>query len=418
MTTNSSIHNKITTFYIWLKEYWPCILISLTVIGFVSKSLYNYPISVMAVIGLYRTVTSPKVIWQDETLKSFFIIFLCLWIPLFLSFPDAANQKHSAHTVFPYLRFLFAGIFIIQELSYNKKRIKFVIISIFLIVTFWCIDASLQLVLGQDIFGYPYDKYLGLTGMFYPRNTIAHICSILSVFYFITVHRIALEQKWSLLLLVPLFLVILVSGRRAAWIMLALSSMGFLVYLYLSANNKKQILILIGSISLVLSIILGSTALFHKPTNNRLKATQGLFSFDYDAIDHAMGMRLQLWETAYSTFKANPINGIGPRGFRHTYQQYASPDNYWVNQTHPHLLTLEIMAETGIIGLLGYMLALYLLIHRLLIRKKILDELPFFLPVLVALFPLNAHMAFYGSIWSSMIWLLLSLYFAKVKLND
>jgi len=39
--------------------------------------------------------------------------------------------------------------------------------------------------------------------------------------------------------------------------------------------------------------------------------------------------------------------------------------------------------------------------------------MPYFIPVLVAVFPLNAHMAFYGSVWASVIWLLISLCYAK-----
>ena len=40
----------------WLKNYWPCILILLAIIGFVSKSLYNYPIGIMALLGLYKII--------------------------------------------------------------------------------------------------------------------------------------------------------------------------------------------------------------------------------------------------------------------------------------------------------------------------------------------------------------------------
>ena len=36
---------------------------------------------------------------------------------MLLAFPDAVNPSRTAQTVFPYLRFLFAGIFIIHELS-------------------------------------------------------------------------------------------------------------------------------------------------------------------------------------------------------------------------------------------------------------------------------------------------------------
>jgi len=407
----------IKLFYNWLKEYWPCLLILLTIIGFVSKALYNYPMGLMALIGLYRVILSPIAIWNDQIQKTFIVAFMCLWIPLLISFPDAVNQARAAQSIFPYLRFLFAGLFIIQELSKDKNRLKIVVYGVFIIVTFWCVDASLQFFIGQNLFGYPY-RAGEITGMFYPRNTISHICSILSVFCFIVVYQKMHKYKWLWLTLIPLFFVILVSGRRAAWIMLALSSFGFFIYLYLSADNKKQVLKISGIITLITSLVLGSTIILHKPTNTRFMVTLGLFSNNYDSIDVATARRLPIWETAYTVFKANPINGIGPRGFRHVYQDYASLDNFWVNQTHPHLLILEIMAETGVIGLLGYFILFYLLIKGALNRKKLKNEFPFLLPVLVAIFPFNAHMAFYGSIWSSMIWWLIAVYFSNIRLNE
>ena len=186
----------IKIFYTWLKEYWPCILVLLTIIGFVSKALYNYPMGIMAVIGLYRATLSPKYIWNDQVQKTFIIVFLCLWLPLLLSFPDAVNQARSAQTIFPYLRYLFAGLFIIQELSKEAKRLKFIVFSVFIIVTFWSIDATIQFFIGQNLFGYPYDVKQGITGIFYPRNTISHICSILSAFCFLVVYQNIQNFKW------------------------------------------------------------------------------------------------------------------------------------------------------------------------------------------------------------------------------
>ena len=106
-----------------LKKYWAVILILLTIVGFVSKALYNYPLTIMAIIGFYRVIVSPQSIWSEQTLKYFIFLFLCLWIPMLLAFPDAVNPSRSAQTVFPYLRFLFAGIFIIHELSKNYESI-------------------------------------------------------------------------------------------------------------------------------------------------------------------------------------------------------------------------------------------------------------------------------------------------------
>jgi O-antigen ligase len=412
----SNINNLATI----VKIYWPCFIILLAFIGFISKSLYNYPVSIMALLGLYQFIKNPKDILQDPTLKTFSLVFLCLWLPLLISFPDAVNQSHSARTVFPYLRFLFAGIFIIKELSKDPDRLKFIIASLFYIVLFWCVDATIQFLFKKNLLGFPYEAR-HITGMFYPRNTISHVCSILSAFSFLYIYTNLDKNKYLILSILPLFFILLLSGRRAAWVMLALSSFAFLTYVYIYTTNKKRFLRLTGILISLVSLLLVTTIVFHPPTNSRLKVTLGLFSNDYASINAATATRLPIWETSYEIFKSNLVNGIGPRGFRHVYKDYALEDDYYVkiNQapTQPHIILLEVLTETGLIGFLGYLLSLYIIVRVFQKAGYKQGLFPFFIPVVVTMFPFNTHMAFYGSIISSMVWLLISLYFAKAKLN-
>ena len=127
-----------------IKEYWPMFLILLTIIGFVSKAYFTYPLGIMAIIGFYRFAQNPKLFWKNKILKTYIVLFLCIWIPLLISFYDAVNLVRSSQTIFPYLRFLFAGLFIIQELSKDNKYFEIFISCVFFIVLFWCIDASIQ----------------------------------------------------------------------------------------------------------------------------------------------------------------------------------------------------------------------------------------------------------------------------------
>ena len=414
-----------------IKEYWPMILILLAIIGFVSKAFYNYPLAIMAIIGFYRFVLSPKSIWEDKILKTFIVLFLCLWVPLLVSFFDAVNPLRSSQTIFPYLRFLFAGLFIIQELSKNDNHFNVFINCIFFIVIFWCIDASIQFFVGFNLLGFPYTTS-EITGMFYPRNTISHVCAILSPIYFLAIFKNTNKNKWFWLSIIPLFFIVLISGRRAAWLMLALCSFGFLVCIYFSSKNKFKISNTILLIGLITTCVLTATITLHQPTKERVTITLDLFSSDYEKINSATAVRLPIWRTAYSIFKEHPINGIGPRGFRYIYHDYAKSDdifiisksnrlNYLFSKnlppTHPHLLILEILAEAGVIGLVGFLLLFYLLIKSIRYTANSFNGFVFLVPVVVAIFPFNAHMAFYGSVWSSMIWLLIAFYASALKLS-
>ena len=59
VSNNANINNISAVFF----KYWPCILLLLAFAGFISKSLYNYPIGIMAVLGLYHVAKSTTPVW-------------------------------------------------------------------------------------------------------------------------------------------------------------------------------------------------------------------------------------------------------------------------------------------------------------------------------------------------------------------
>ena len=61
---------------------------------------------------------------------------------------------------------------------------------------------------------------------------ISHVTAALSPLYFEFIREKGRKIKWLWLLLIPLFMVILLSGRRSAWIMLLVSMAGYLFYLF------------------------------------------------------------------------------------------------------------------------------------------------------------------------------------------
>ena len=152
----------------------------------------------------------------------------------------------------------------------------------------------------------------------------------------------------------------------------------------------------------------------------RLHDTSGLFSSNAQAIDAATAYRLTLWRTGARIFADHWLTGIGPRGFRHIYADYAAPDDFWIKrigsgQTHPHQFMLEIAIESGVIGLAAF-IAFYVLLLRLLSRPTTGRVVPvWLLGAAVAWLPLNAHLAFYGAYWSTLAWLLLAVGLAETR---
>ncbi|MFT5132344.1 MAG: O-antigen ligase [Gammaproteobacteria bacterium] len=393
------------------------ILLLATLILFVSKSLYNIPIGIMAVAGLFLLLKAPILTWQNPTIRIFIILFLCLWVPLLISLIDAVNLDHSSKSVISYLRFLFMGIYVIHAVGKPKVLSKLNIL-IFCIVGFWCVDGLIQYLFKTNLFGYPYTHGY-VTGLFYPNLTIGHITAALSPLYFDSIRVHSNKHRWLWIMLIPLFAVILLSGRRAAWIMLAVSNIGYLFY-YLKLHNYdvrllKKVCLFGGIVFVSLGLIIAS----NQPLQKRLQTTANIFSGDYELADIATARRLPLWETSLNIFRNNWINGVGPRGFRYVYQQYSDADNYWYTsgQTHPHQLILEVLAETGTIGFSGLLLFSLFFYRYIKAQDLGMPLFPWLLAIVVVIFPLNTHMAFYGSYWSSMFWWLMAITFAAARIQ-
>ena len=194
--------------------------------------------------------------------------------------------------------------------------------------------------------------------------------------------------------------------------MASLGSFGYAIYVFRTAVVRKLPWLALIALVIIGAVVLGGFSREYPPLRQNITVTAGLFSGNYQEIDKATSHRLSLWRTAINIFKSNWLNGVGPRGFRYIYEQYAEKDDWWIRhgatgQTHPHQTTLEIAAETGVIGIIGYLLfwiALYLYYHRPDIDHT---EIPWAIAITVAMFPLNPHMEFYGSYWASLYWWLI-----------
>ena len=408
-----TLHIPINKVFDLIKIHWSVFLILSTALLFATDTSFNIPIYIMAILGLYKLINHHDLYKMPEA-RFISILFFSLWIPMLLSLTDAVDLPHSLKTTLPYSRFLFAAYFIIDEVQ-KKNLYSKLILGLGIIITFWCFDALFQFFTGEDIFGYPMSSNL-VSGLFSPKNTLGHLLAILSPIYFEIIRRNYLKHRpysyFYYLLLLVFFSLVLLTEKRTAWLMMISSLILYsiyLLYLYKSVA-LKVFLIVIPVTTLILSLLITS----HPPLNKKAHQTLGVFSGDYESISKATAKRLPIWETGINIYDKHRINGIGPRGFRHAYADYADVDNLFIsgkrfNRTspqHPHLIILEILAETGSIGLLGF-LVFWLYLRRIsiqLIRENKAHHLPWIMCIMIATLPYNAGLAFYGSYWSSITW--------------
>jgi len=115
---------------------------------------------------------------------------------------------------------------------------------------------------------------------------------------------------------------------------------------------------------------------------------------------------------AFKLFNESKIFGAGPKGFRYYCRTVNYDSDVGICSTHPHNITIQIITELGLIGLMFYIFAGCFVLYnffKLLINKKYTDQyLSFYaitLGLIINLFPLIPGGNFFNN------WISLFLYY-------
>lgn len=384
---------------------------------------FELPIALMAIIGVLKFLKEPQAIINMPAFKPLIILFACIWLPMVFSLTDAVNFQRSAETTLSFLRFPLAGIFVLCTVATEKPG-RSLNTLLGWVLSFCALDVIIQSLVGHDLFWIlPVDGRM--TGVIGHRLVIGHILAVLSPIYFYWIWKSGHQKKWLWPLAAIYSAAVLLSGARVAWIMLFVGI--FLILIQLFFVEKKQFNWKTIATCLLIWIAIIGGVLQQSTMHAKIENTSKLFSGNFKETNEATSLRLPIWKVATMVFQDHKVNGIGPRGFRDIYPQYVPKDDYWLSfdplhgPTHPHQLLLEIMVETGTIGLLGYVVALGYWIRLVLLsaKQRLSGALPWMSAVIIAIMPINAHMAFYASFWSCVTWWLIaiSLAFWQASLN-
>ncbi len=381
--------------------------------------MVELPLLILAVYGIVASVRHFPEIWLDRAIRVWAALFLLLWIPILTALPDAENVSRSASNAGVFLRYLFVGIGLITLIR-DRRQIDTSLTLIGWILTLWVMDASVQALLGRNLLGYPEIAGL-LTGVFHPNQKLGHVLAILLPLYGIWLAGMARRQRLVWLLLPLYCVIILLSGKRSAWLMMGFSlfASGLYVLVRLSRTQRMRA----GALALAVALTTGVGALTYQPFQEKIMATLGVFSTDFEHIDKATSNRATIWRVATRMAKDHWINGVGTRGFRYAYPHYAEAGDVFmstnseVGPTHPHQITLEIAAETGLVGLAGFgVLWIWILVQA---RRKFKEQqsqpLAWLIAFATAMLPINTGHALYGNFLSALALFLLAAYFASTR---
>ncbi|MGE4072030.1 MAG: O-antigen ligase family protein [Lysobacterales bacterium] len=318
-----------------------------------------------------------------------------------LSAIDAVAPQKSWTNMLAALRFLAFAVGMLalaaQALAAgvaSKRLSGLLILAAAAPIALWVADALLQAATGWSLGG-PADADR-LSGIFGADDL--KLGPLLSALSPLLLWPLLQGPRWRLgACYLAVLTVVLLAGARAGWVSFALVSL--LLAWRLARGSKRALLAWAGAALLSGLVLTGAgyqiSDAFKARVDRTLAAGDG-------QLDVALAGRLPIWRTAVQMFAAHPFNGVGVRGFRHAYPEYAAADDPWVDHArgtgaaHAHQIVLELLTETGVLGLTLWLAAASLLWRC---SRRTMDDPAAHAPwvaLLVLVFPVNTHLAFYS----------------------
>ena len=378
------------------------------------------PLIVGAIAGLVLAWRQRASLRADVGVRLAAIVFAFYWLAAFISAPGAIAPEKSWSTVAALLRFLPFALFACLALR-KAAWWPLLVDACAAVVVLWLLDAWVQIFTGWSLAGA--ETADRLSGIFGAGNLkLGPVLAVLSPFVFVAARR---RWGWRGLVIAFAFqlMPILFAGSRSAWIMYALVALAF-AWMHTRAPLRFAGWALAAACAALLGMAAAwqHSGRFDVRVDRTLLALQG----SEQALDTASAGRLRIWRTALAMSAAHPLAGVGVRGFRYAYPQYAQAGDAFVDVRtdegafHAHQIVLEVLSETGGTGLVLWIIGAVCAIRawyraRAGARERALAPA---LALAAMTFPLNTHLAFYSAWWGLLFWWLLALYCAALGADN
>jgi O-antigen ligase len=354
------------------------------------------------------------------------VLFLAYWLPQLIAAFDAIDRADAFGEAAKDLRYL-PFLWLAAAAVANPRGQRTTFVGLAVIVSVWTLDALVQSLAGvsplfwsmdvakQAMSGHPlckpedYAALDRLSGIFGPCNLkFGVVLASLSPFLLFAAGKRFGRMGWCLAAAV-VGVVILLAGSRASWITYGLV---LLISGWRALGVKRLLAVFaFGGVAL-----LGLT-LFSPQVRERVERTASALTADEAGVDTALSGRSRIWQAAWCMAREHPINGVGPREFRKAFPA-CDPEPTTIAAwglgpaLHAHQLVLEVLSETGAIGLLLWLAGAAMARRAWQYAEPAARDAarPAMWALAVTVFPFNTHLAFYSTFWGGVTLLLAALY--------
>lgn len=320
-------------------------------------------IPILLVVSLFVNF---KNITLDDVRNPLLKTLLIYLIPVVISFINTKafwlSLRDSLNLAALILTFI-VTLICIKDRKYMMNIFYFFIVAIFLhslYVNF------LGITTGRRVFG--------LLGVYF--IDFAGLGSVLT--FIMMIYAKNIYKVFYAILFFIITVGLILTQTRNAWLTTGFSL--FSLFLYLAFKGKKlfikrDLLIFLALVAIGVSIIfiLGSGIKVNQRSDTK-NQTLVLTDDPESSNVNSYFTRLMIWHTAANAILKHPMIGIGAYSFKHSSQLfYTIPKpffNIYVKNKTPHVAILQVLTETGVLGLIVFSIFIFHLIKFLFSSLK------------------------------------------------
>ncbi len=366
-------------------------------------------VSLITLIFLIYTFALKEWKYYRNRYFLFFIIF-CIYILLRSIF--SSDPLLSLESSLFYFRFGIFSLAVWFLLDKKKNFIRYFSIALLIAFIFAIFDGYYQYFFEYNLFGFNGEGVrisLPLNDSMVLGNYLARLFPFFLALYFFQSQL----SKYQLLVLGSLFILIDVlifsTGERTALLLLFISTIFILLFI-----SKYRLL---RSLTLIISVfILAFIASFDEGIKSRnIDQTINQLGINQDKLIFFSHRHESHFNSAFLMFKENPLLGVGPKLFRKYCDKEIYKIDKWSCTTHPHNNYIQILAETGIIGFIMFLMPLFLIMNMIFShiyqkiffgKLKLSDyQICIIATFIITLWPLAPNQNFFNN-WISIIYYL------------
>ncbi|MGN2251437.1 O-antigen ligase family protein [Frateuria sp. GZRe14] len=364
-------------------------------------------------------VRHPRALDGHAGARLLLVLLACYVGAALLSSFDAVAPGKSWGATAGLLRYVPLGLYACFAIR-RDARLRALFFAVAAVIAVWVADAWLQAFTGFSLGG-PADAER-VSGIFGADNLkLGPTLAVLAPFALW-----AARERWGRPGLMLAFLLVLgpvlLAGSRAGWLCYGLVALAF-AWREAGSAYRFALWCALGAVM----VVLAGTVAWHTSGRfqDRMERTLAVFADEPQGLDEALTGRPAIWRASLRMFADDPWNGVGVRGFRYAYPDYApANDHFLVDEAcgtgegacHAHQLVLEVLSETGAIGLMLWLAATFWALRawRRQGAAARARAFPATVALAVMLFPFNTHLAFYSAWWGLLFAWLLGLWCAAL----